>query len=40
MPLGREIELYPVHVAGQSGGADQEDDENAVREQGREVNQL
>ena len=40
VPLRREVELYAVHVAGERGGPDQEDHQDAVGEQGREVNQL
>ena len=40
VPLGRQIERDAVHVARQRGGAHQEDHQDAVGEQRREVNQL
>ena len=40
VPLRRQVERDAVHVAGERGGPDQEDHQDAVREQGREVNQL
>ena len=40
LPLWGEVERDPVHVAGKGGGTDQEDDEDAVGEEGGEVDQL
>ena len=40
LPLGGEVEGDPVHVAGKGGCTHQEDDEDAVGEEGGEVDQL
>ena len=40
LPFGSEVELNSVHIAGQGGGPDQQDDEDGVGEQGGEVHQL
>ena len=40
LPLWGEVERDPVHVAGKGGCTDQEDDEDAVGEEGGEVDQL
>ena len=40
LPLGREVEGDPVHVAGQGGGPHQQDHQDQVGEQGRHVDRL
>ena len=40
LPLWSEVESDSVHVSGQGGCTDQENDEDAVREEGGEVDQL
>ena len=40
LPLRSQVERNAIHVAGQGGSPDQQDDENAIREKSGEVDEL